>query len=88
VSACDAGPGERIIYLGTHQPRVWFRGFPDGRRDFSVELIDSWAMTIEPLDLTEPPYYRYPRNVQDQVPPVAGVELPGRPYLALRVRWD
>ena len=87
VGACDAGSGERIVYFGTHQPKAWFRGFPDGRRDISVELIDPWAMSIEPLDLADPPYYRYPRNVHDQVVPVVSVELPGRPYLALRVRW-
>lgn len=88
VGACDAGPGERIIYLGTHQPKVWFQGFPAGRRDISVELVDTWAMTIDRLEITGPPYHRYPRQVQDMTPAVAGVELPGRPYLALRVRWD
>ncbi len=87
VGGCEAGSGERIIYFGSHQPQAWYRGFPDGRRDISVELIDPWAMTIEPLVLTDPPHYRYPGHIQNQVAPVVGVDLPARPYLALRVRW-
>ncbi|MEX1335798.1 MAG: DUF5605 domain-containing protein [Candidatus Limnocylindrales bacterium] len=67
-------------------------GESGSRVQISPELIDLWVMTIEPPELAEPPYYRYlhyryPRNVQDQVTPVVSVELPGRPYLALRVRW-
>jgi hypothetical protein len=88
VSACDAGPGERIIYFGSHQPRVWFRGLPEGRRDLSVELIDPWAMTVEPLEVGDPPHYRFPRQIVDPVLPVAGITLPARPYLALRIRWS
>jgi hypothetical protein len=94
VDVCDAGPGERIIYLGHHQPISWWHGLPQDGRDFRVDLIDPWAMTIEPLEVTDPPYYRFPRHVRNgelvtgRKLPVAGVELPGRPYLALRVRWE
>ena len=83
---------ERIIYLDQHQPRTWFHGLPEGTRDLSAELIDPWAMTIEPLGLSDPPHYRYPRHVRngelvtDQKRPIAGVSLPARPYLAPRAR--
>ena len=86
VGACDAGPGERIIYFGPHQPRQWARGFPEEPGEYSIELIDPWAMTIESLPLREPPHHRYSDNETDRPQPRFGVELPGRPYLALRVR--
>ena len=85
-AACHASPGERIIYFGPHQPRQWARGFPDEPGEYSVELIDPWAMTIESLPLCEPPHHRYSDNETDRPQPRFGVELPGRPYLVLRVR--
>lgn len=88
VGGCAAGPRERIIYFGTHQPRAWFRGLPDAGDDVRLELIDPWAMTIEPIGLSEPPGHPFPRTLDGQPGPVTGVELPGRPYLALRIRWS
>jgi hypothetical protein len=87
VAGCDAGPGERIIYFGTHQPRAWSSGLPLDRDDVRLELIDPWAMTIEPLALSEPPSRPFPRTIDGRPGPVVGVELPARPYLALRIRW-
>lgn len=60
-----------LYYFGVHQPGILTLDLP-GEAPFQAELIDPWAMTVTPL--------------------VAGLrercllELPGQPYLALRVR--
>lgn len=60
-----------LYYYGLQQPAIGHYALP-GDGDFRIELIDPWAMTIEPFDGV------YRGNVQ--------VDLPGRPYLAVRIR--
>lgn len=60
-----------LLYFGIHRPKYREFELPEGLT-FRFELIDTQAMTIETI-----------------APSLAGkcrVELPGRPYLALRVR--
>lgn len=85
----DIGGRVSFLYFGEHQPNQWTTGLPtdDGRYD--VDLIDTWAMTIDPAKQI-PPLVQYPTRhgdvVRGGVPDAAfGVELPGRPYLALRI---
>ncbi len=61
----------RLIYFGEHQPVTWFYGKPKKGR-FKVDVIDTWNMTVSPHDKI------YDRG--DEIP------LPGKPYLAIRIR--
>ena len=61
----------RLIYFGTHQPKIWFYGKPKQGR-FKVDVIDTWNMTVTPQQRI------YQHN--EEIP------LPGKPYLAIRIR--
>lgn len=60
-----------LIYFGEHQPNRFFYGLPQEGR-FEVDVIDTWNMTVETLEGTF-----------DAKEPI---ELPGGPYLAMRIR--
>lgn len=83
-------PGEYyLVYFGREAPRQWpfelpRAGLGEGMR-FTVEVIDTWNCTVEPVPgefaiaLVDGAYrYRAHGN------PV--VSLPGRPWIALRIR--
>ncbi|MBK8024987.1 MAG: DUF5060 domain-containing protein [Chloroflexi bacterium] len=72
----------RLIYLGEHQPKSWWWGLPEGT-DYAVDLIDTWNMTITPGQLR--PTHRLNATEKYNVPPYE-VVLPGKPYLAIRLR--
>ncbi|MFT4184688.1 MAG: DUF5060 domain-containing protein [Rhizobium sp.] len=78
------------IYLGEHQPVVWSTGLPLDGTDYDVDIIDTWEMTIAPakkVDAPIPHTTRHGAIVRGGEPDAAfGVELPGKPYQALRVR--
>ncbi|MBN1247832.1 MAG: DUF5060 domain-containing protein [Anaerolineae bacterium] len=61
----------RLIYLGRHRPAIKPVTLPENRH-YTVEVIDTWDMTITPLEGTF--------SGSCQIP------LPGKPYLALRIR--
>ena len=61
----------RLIYLGEHQPSSWSFGLPRGVA-YQADVIDTWGMTAQTL----PGTYRDAREIP----------LPGKPYLALRLR--
>ncbi len=61
----------RIFYFGEHQPAAWSTGLPKGV-EYTVEVIDTWNMTITLLEGT----------FKD----AAEIPLPGKPYIALRIR--
>jgi hypothetical protein len=74
-----------LIYFGTQaptewQPRLHLTGLRDGQR-FKAEVIDTWSMTITPL---QAPLQFRPQGRYDFV---AGypIRLPGRPGIALRL---
>jgi hypothetical protein len=60
-----------LLYFGVHQPHIWYFNFPEGTT-FTVELIDPWDMTIEPMGGT----FKGECNVK----------LPRKPYQALRLK--
>lgn len=65
-------PGQYYLYyFGVAQPGEWTLDLPEGT-DYTVELIDPWAMAITPLDGV----YRGKFTVP----------LPSKPYQALRIR--
>ena len=76
-----------LYYFGKEEPRQWeFRlpddGLQDGMR-FKVDLIDTWNMTITPLEqvfeVEKLDRYEYIDKKR------AKIELPGKPYIALRI---
>jgi hypothetical protein len=78
------------LYFGEHQPNEWTRGLPKDGGRYEVDLIDTWAMTVEPAEVIPAPVphpQRHGGEVRGGVPDADfGVRLPGRPHLALRVR--
>lgn len=80
----------RYIYFGEHQPAQWTTGLPLADGDYEVDVIDTWAMTITPAERIEaviPHPVRHGAVVRGGKADAAfGVRLPGKPYLALRIR--
>jgi len=60
-----------LFYFGVHQPSVWTFDLPPGAT-YRVEVIDTWEMTITPIGGSFSATFQ--------------VELPGKPYLAVRIR--
>jgi len=59
-----------LMYFGEHQPSYWVFEFPDNSK-YTIELIEPWEMNITPL------VGEFSGDVR--------VDLPAKPYLALRV---
>ncbi|UWU23698.1 DUF5060 domain-containing protein (plasmid) [Rhizobium sp. CB3060] len=80
----------RYIYLGEHQPVVWSTGLPKDGTDYYVDIIDTWEMTITPAKKVEAPIPHPTRHGAivrgGKADAAFGVELPGKPYQALRIR--
>ena len=81
----------RYIYFGAHQPSQWAVGLPKEDGEYELSLIDVWNMTVTPLEkgpLPVSPALRQRGGVIMGGEPEAafGVSLPGKPYLAIRVR--
>ncbi|TIX86973.1 DUF5060 domain-containing protein [Rhizobium sp. P44RR-XXIV] len=78
------------IYLGEHQPVVWSTGLPKDGTDYDVDIIDTWEMTIRPAKKVEAPIPHPTRHGAivrgGKADAAFGVELPGKPYQALRIR--
>lgn len=77
-----------LVYLGRTAPRKWSVVLPraglDGPLDLRAEVIDTWGMTIAPIGgiLHLGPKDRYTYTCPDR----PRIDLPGRPYLAIRFR--
>ena len=69
---------------------IWAQGFPQEDGDYELHLIDPWKMTVTPLrKVPAPPNHptRHAGVIRGTHPDAAfGVELPGKPHLAVRVR--
>jgi len=81
----------RLLYFGEHQPVEWAVGLPMEDGDYELDLIDTWEMTITPLDkapLPVSPALRQRNGAMAGGQPEAafGVRLPGKPYQAVRIR--
>lgn len=89
VSAAADG-AVRYIYFGEHQPRTWSLGLPKDDGAYAIDLIDTWNMTVTPLEKAVAPRnhpLRHGDNIRSDEPDAAfGVRLPGKPYLAVRIR--
>jgi Domain of unknown function (DUF5060)/Protein of unknown function (DUF4038)/Domain of unknown function (DUF5605) len=77
-----------LVYLGRSAPREWAVELPraglDDPMTLEADVIDTWDMTITPLEgtFTLRPRDRY----TDACPERPGVALPGKPYMAIRLR--
>ena len=78
------------IYFGEHRPVVWTSGLPKEGGDWDVDIIDTWNMTITPAKRVPAPVPVATRHGAatrgGKADAAFGVELPGKPYLALRCR--
>ena len=82
-------PGEYyLVYFGREKPKQWLfelprQGLSAGMR-FRVEVLDTWNMTTKPVagvfEIITDTTYRYHAKGRKRI------KLPGKPYLALRVR--
>jgi hypothetical protein len=76
-----------LYYFGKESPSEWAFTLPDeGLKDgmkFKVELIDTWNMTIKPVDKV----YEAQKldNYQFIDKRKSKVKLPGKPYMAIRI---
>jgi hypothetical protein len=77
-----------LVYFGKEKPREWALELPraglQGTLRLRIEVIDTWAMTVTPVEgaFEFRPTGKYLYTCPD-LPPL---QLPGRPYLALRLR--
>jgi hypothetical protein len=89
VSAAQDGE-VRFIYFGEHQPSIWALGLPQDTGKYQIDLVDTWAMTVNRLKPVSAPLnhpLRHGDSIRPATPDAAfAVELPEKPYLALRVR--
>ena len=78
------------IYLGDHRPVVWSLGLPQEEGDWEVDVIDTWNMTVTPAKRVPAPVPVETRHGNmtrgGKADAAFGIELPGKPYLAVRVR--
>jgi hypothetical protein len=78
------------VYLGEHQPVIWAPGLPLEPGDYDVDVIDTWEMTVTPAKIVDAPANHPTRHgamLRPRRPDAAfAIELPGKPYLAIRVR--
>lgn len=82
--------GVSYIYLGEHQPAIWSTGLPLDSKNYVVDVIDTWNMTVEPAKIVEAPILHPVRHGDiirgGKADAAFAVELPTRPHLAIRVK--
>lgn len=79
------------LYFGEHQPKQWAVGLPKEDGEYQIDLIDTWNMTVTPISkapLPVSPALRQRGGTITGGDPEAafGVNLPGKPYMAVRVK--
>jgi hypothetical protein len=76
-----------LVYLGKQAPTEWAVELPrtglDGPLTVQIELLDTWAMTVKPIDgrFRLDPRDRYTLACRDR----PCITLPGRPFMAIRL---
>ena len=79
-----------FLYFGEHRPVIWSLGLPQEDGNWEVDVIDTWNMTITPAKRVPAPIpvvTRHGSTTQGGKANAAfGIELPGKPFLAVRVR--
>ena len=85
----DGRSGVSYIYFGEHRPVIWTSGLPADSDNYDVDLIDTWDMTVTPAKKVAAPIPHPTRHgtviTARKAEAAFGIELPGKPYLALRV---
>jgi len=92
-------PGEYyLLYFGRKMPTEWTFQLPRYRltdgMEFAVEVLDTWNMTVTPVEgvfvtKMRPPYDFQPGSIDERVTDEhngRSIALPGRPGIALRIR--
>ncbi|HEX2908560.1 MAG TPA: DUF5060 domain-containing protein [Phototrophicaceae bacterium] len=74
----------RLLYFGEHQPQFWCDGLPE-TDDYEIDIIDTWAMTITPGTRRERRHFAA-QGAPKPSDPRYELVLPGKPYLAVRIR--
>jgi hypothetical protein len=64
--------GVLMYYFAEHQPSRWWMRHTEEGKEYTVEVIDPWEMTVTPLE------GKYKKGQE--------LKLPATPYLALRIR--
>jgi hypothetical protein len=76
-----------LVYLGKQTPTEWKFRLPDREMEeglrFRAEALDTWNMTVEPVEGE----FTVKRATDYFMEDAAGrtIELPGRPYMAIRI---
>ena len=71
LSRSGRGDSYALIYFSRHRPA--FKEIPlSEEKRYTIEVIDTWEMTI--------------REVEGTFSGTTRVDLPGKPYIALRIR--
>jgi len=83
--------GVTYLYFGEHQPIAWAVGLPMEDGNYEIDLIDIWDMTIKRIDTAPLPPSPALRQRSGAIvggkPEAAfGINLPGKPYQAVRIR--
>lgn len=82
-------PGEfYLVYFGRESPAEWAFELPryelaDGMK-FRVDVLDTWDRSIKPID--QPITIVKESNYLYRAEPALKIALPGKPYMALRIR--
>jgi hypothetical protein len=77
-----------LIYFGKDQPTQWIFELPRNKIaegvSFRVDVLDTWNMTVTPVDdvFKTTAHNRYVVHAAEH----PSVKLPGKPYMALRIR--
>lgn len=89
VSGAEDGD-VRYIYLGEHHPAIWTLGLPKEDGDYQLDLIDTWEMTVTPLEKQPAPEnhpIRHGDIMRPRDPDAAfAVALPRKTGLCIRCR--
>lgn len=90
VSAAEDGDF-RLIYLGEHQPSVWWAGLPEDDGVYDIDVIDTWEMTVAPAFAIPPPMLPSQRLrggavTEARAASKRAIAMPGKPFQAIRIR--
>jgi hypothetical protein len=78
-----------LVYLGKDRPTEWAVNLPRAGLDrpltLTAEVLDTWDMTVKPVPGT---FTLRPNGYRLTADPPATISLPGKPYLAIRLRVE
>jgi hypothetical protein len=83
-------PNYYLIYFGKEQPSTWSFSLPRDKlangMKFKVDILDTWNMTTTPVD----GFFTVQKNADYGFGDADNrtINLPGKPYIALRIRRE